>query len=85
MSLFVIFESKNAVTGVQNSLERWVPFTSANLPKLVGERIDYIQADGDELDVILGSFENLPVARKKKIFRWYGDLAMTIYNNLHNL
>lgn len=53
MAMFVILKSLNS-HGKQNQVELHVPF--ANLPQFVNEEIDFIQADGDELDTILRSF-----------------------------
>jgi DNA-binding IclR family transcriptional regulator len=55
--------------------------------------ITYIQADGDELELILNSFctnphanhtsrhYTIPVA-KERVMKWYGDIARTIIANI---
>ncbi len=80
MSLYVVLKSKDA-HGKQNAIERHIPFK--NLPTLVNEEIDYIQADGDELIAIRQLFpEAIPFPQGKRVVRWFGDLAKTIYYNL---
>lgn len=39
--------------------------------------VSYIQANGDELEYIKASFENLAYP-KTKVVRWYGDTAKQI-------
>ena len=48
----------------------------------IGEEIEVIQADGDELDHIIRNFSNLPFAKNVRVHRWHGDLAKLIYYNL---
>ena len=45
-------------------------------------KVDKIQADGKELDLIIVSFHNLPVAPYNKFQVWCGDFAQFIYDNL---
>lgn len=87
--LIVVLKSMRILgnTKTQNSLELHVPFR--NLPTLVGEEIDYIQADGDELLEIASTFEigtldpqlTIPMTNNR-VVKWYGDIAKTIYFNL---
>lgn len=84
MALFVVLKSTN-MKGKQNHVELHVPFH--NLPTLVNEEIDHIQADCDELDAIQRVFHfdgifNIPMPNGKRVVRWYGDIAKTIYFNL---
>lgn len=52
-----------------------------SLPEIQPFMVRRIQADGDELDLILLSFQNLPHT-EERVQIWYGDLAATIYANL---
>jgi hypothetical protein len=89
MSMFVVLKSLSGRDG-RNQFETHIPFK--NLPTLVNEEIDFIQADGDELDHILFQFLNgsnpfsmnftIPVPKDREVVRWYGDIAKTIYYNL---
>ena len=81
MSLYIVFKSKNSA-GEQNHAEFHVPFSPLRLPRFVNEEIDYIQADGDELDYINANFLNIPNPFKKRVVRWFGEMARFIYNNL---
>jgi len=45
-------------------------------------QIEAIQADGDELDVILNSFHNLPCHKSNMVQTWTGDIARFIWDNL---
>ena len=80
MALYVVLKSKNPETGNPNTLELHVPFK--NLLKLENEEIDFIQADGDELEAITDNFFCLLSPSNKRVVRWYGDIAKTIYFNL---
>lgn len=88
MALFVVLKSLNG-GGKPNQLELYVPFT--NLPRLENEEIDFIQADGTELDQILDQFPEAPLAYRrltdnhrapKKVIKWFGECAKFIYFNL---
>jgi hypothetical protein len=88
MAFYVVFKSKNAA-GKQNYIEAHVPLKP--LPQFENEEIDYIQADCDELDLIIDTFNSsiptnsvptIPLACRKRVHRWYGDIAKTIYFNL---
>lgn len=83
--LYIVLKSINARTGKQNEIQAHIPFRL--LPTLVNEELDFIQADGDELDAILYTFLSdggytIPVPRDNRVVRWYGDIAKTIYFNL---
>lgn len=90
MSLYVVVKSLNE-QGKQNAIERHIPFAPARIPTLENEVIDFIQADGDELVAIREMF-TVPITDtinqltipfpNKRVVRWYGDLARTIYQNL---
>ena len=41
-----------------------------------------VQADGDELDFIINKFDNLVCNVEKRVMKWFGDTAKTIYYNL---
>jgi len=43
--------------------------------------IEYIQANGDELELILSSFKNLPYSNQP-VVKWYGDMAKFIMANI---
>lgn len=34
-----------------------------------------IQADGDELELIKNSFTNIPIPMKKRVVKWFGEMA----------
>jgi hypothetical protein len=92
MSLLVVLKSLNPKT----KKEFHVPF-SGTLPNLDPDEIEFIQADGDELDCIRDLFTtfgemvpgvgrinqilSIPIP-KHRVVRWYGDIAKTIYFNL---
>ena len=82
MSLFVVLKSKNRHAGEQNYLERHIPFHNGSMPTLVNEEIDYIQADCDELDEIRRIFAGTIPDSFRRVVRWYGDIAKTIYYNI---
>lgn len=92
MSLYVILKSRRVSDGEQNEFERHVPFTFGTMPQLENEEIDYIQADGDELEAIRRHFSYSPKDGSglvcsipfcgNRVVRWYGDIAKTIYFNL---
>lgn len=43
-------------------------------------KIEYVQADGHELEAIVKLFqESIPLPRRSRVIRWYGDLARTIH------
>jgi len=44
--------------------------------------VEYIQADGHELDLIKNTFDNTLIMPHKVVVRWYGDIAKTIIGNL---
>ena len=93
MSLIIVLKQLDSA-GRKIVMERHVPFTvnyKRQLPELSHDDIEYIQADGDELDVILDCFEGIPyLYRLNKepqrtfcpVQRWYGDWAKQIYFNL---
>ena len=43
--------------------------------------VEEVQADGDELQYILESFNNLPKAGFRRVQRWFGDNAKFIVAN----
>lgn len=45
------------------------------------QSVDLVQADGDELGVILAQCRNLPFTTKR-VHRWYGDHAKFIVYNV---
>lgn len=45
------------------------------------ERVQYFQADGDELSYIMLRFRNLPITHGG-MCKWRGELAQFIYDNL---
>lgn len=45
------------------------------------DTIKSIEVDGDELQLILTNFENIP-KNKNSIQFWFGEMAIYIYNNL---
>jgi hypothetical protein len=47
--------------------------------------VTMIQADGDELDLILRFFKNLPWRENRRVLRWPGDLARFIAFNMTNI
>ena len=49
---------------------------------IIEEEVIEVQADGDELAYIIGSFVNLPRPVEKSVMRWYGDHAKLIAHNL---
>lgn len=49
-------------------------------PEVYSDRIEYLQADGDELDFIKTRFQNLPISHR--ICIWKGGIAQFIYDNL---
>jgi hypothetical protein len=63
-----------------------------SLPRISPLDIEFIQADGDELDYVVRLFTpirdgvsrpcTIPVPRQR-VVRWYGDIARTIYANIH--
>ncbi len=46
------------------------------------ENVQFVQADGEELEYIRRNFSNLPMATNKHAPRWFGDLAKLIVANL---
>lgn len=46
------------------------------------DRVEEIQADGDELKYIRHNFDNLPMANHVHVVRWRGDLARFILSNI---
>lgn len=43
-------------------------------------KIEYVQADGHELAVIVKMFQDsIPLPRYYGVIRWYGDLARTVH------
>jgi len=67
------------------SIERRVEIewhTGESFPIANVESIDSIQADGDELDLIIRSFTTthftIPVSTNSRVQSWYGDIAKTI-------
>jgi hypothetical protein len=57
------------------------------VPDVPVERIVELQADGDELEYIENIFSthgkcSIPIPYAKRVVRWYGDIARTIYLNL---
>lgn len=41
-----------------------------------------LQADGDELELIKNSFTNIPIPMKKRVVKWFGEMAQFIFANL---
>lgn len=87
--LTVVLKSRTMdVSNKQNELERHVPFHNGSLPKLDNEEIDFIQADGNELEDIIASFTigteqiTIPLPANKRVVRWYGEMARFIYQNI---
>ena len=81
MSLYVVYKTKNA-HGIPKELEHHIPF-KGNLPDLKRDEIDFIQADGDELQAIKETFgDSIPLPYLRRVACWYGDIAKTIYFNL---
>lgn len=46
----------------------------------VAHKVGYLQADGDELDLILGRF-SVPTVTGLRVVSWYGDDAKFIAGN----
>jgi len=46
------------------------------------EEVLLVQADGDELEVVCNTFNNLPCPKNKNVVVWTGDLASLIARNL---
>lgn len=46
-----------------------------------GDELNFVQADGDELELILECFKNLPIANTR-VMTWYGDHAKFILRHL---
>jgi hypothetical protein len=51
------------------------------VPKIDPNTLDYIQADGHELNHIIANFPNLPFARRD-VVKFTGEFARFIYVNL---
>lgn len=48
-----------------------------------GEKIEEVQADGDELELIR-QYLIMPVPPSLRVVRWFGDTAQYIFYNLGN-
>lgn len=48
----------------------------------VWEIVDTVQADGDELEYLRRTFENLPFSNRSRVQTWRGDFAQFIADNL---
>ena len=48
----------------------------------LGMEVVMVQADGDELDFNINKFDNLVCNVEKRVIKWFGDTAKTIYYNL---
>lgn len=83
--LAIVLKSKDSI-GMKdaNTLVQHIPFV--NMPSLVNEEIDYVQADGDELEHIQNQLHhktnNVPTHINRAVVRWDGDLAKFIYYNI---
>lgn len=51
-------------------------------PDFEVQHVTEIQADCDELEVILGQFVNLPHIRGARSMKWFGDQAKFIAQNI---
>lgn len=49
-----------------------------------GRNCKSIQADGDELELIRETFDNIPIHKDRPIQRWVGDMATFIAMNIQN-
>lgn len=83
--LVVVLRSFN-LRGHKNEIQCHIPFHNGSMPPLNNEEIDFIQADGDELDEILKCFQSIPIpiddGDPKRVCRWYGEMASFIYFNI---
>lgn len=50
-------------------------------PKVVDLTVKKLQADGDELMMILAKIQNIPLASHNRVVVWSGDIAQFIYDN----
>jgi hypothetical protein len=50
-------------------------------PKVEDLEVTKLQADGDELMLILTKVQNIPLAPNKRVVSWSGDIAQFIYDN----
>lgn len=52
---------------------------------LYASKVVEIQAYGDELELIIKRFNNIPTPTNCRIVNWFGDTAKFIVSNLHNM
>ena len=50
-------------------------------PRVQGITVKKLQADGDELVLILTKIQNIPLAPGKNVMVWSGDIAQFIFDN----
>jgi hypothetical protein len=50
-------------------------------PKVEDLEVRKLQADGDELILILTKVQNIPLAPNRRVVVWSGDTAQFIYDN----
>lgn len=50
-------------------------------PKVEDLEVSKVQADGDELMMILTKIQNIPTAPMKSVVVWSGDIAQFVYDN----
>ena len=46
-----------------------------------GDNVTSIQADGDELEHIIKTFENVPIRKNGRVVNYFGDMAKFIVEN----
>ena len=54
------------------------------LPDVGFSDVEIIEANGEELKIILADFHNIPYIHGTSIMTWYGEWAQFIYKNLCN-
>jgi hypothetical protein len=73
------------IVKTDGSETKW--WTGQKIPDILPARIEYLQADGDELSYIVNLFTDqygyvtIP-HQYGRVVIWYGDMARTIYLNL---
>lgn len=67
---------------VHSTCKEWHVGDKLVLNSVEVRHLEYIEANGNELDCILSNFIHIPYHRDKKPMIWYGDMAKFIMANM---
>jgi len=68
---------------VENNTTERIWHIGESFPYINIDNLNFIQADGDELDFITTKFGHSIPTPDNRVVRWYGDIAKTIIFSLH--